>query len=185
MFVHYMYVDILFSLQRKPFQLCLNMLPRITKLQKHGQVIIQHATMTSTRYRTRYHTFSFRLTWTGHNAKLTGHNALPLLERVTICVTIYFLSVQHGSGYLQRVTTRYHQFHKKIYMFVKQTMVTGFSYKGTSWQPYQCLSRTTATKKIKTNLQAFTRNFSWISLIYVIYITSTDHVQIDYVLLEV
>ena len=54
---------------------------------------MQHATMTSTRYHTRYRTFSFSLTWTGHNAKLTRHNALPLLQRVTTCVTIHFLSV--------------------------------------------------------------------------------------------
>ena len=34
-------------------------------------------------------------------------------------------------------------------------------------------------KKIETFLQAFTRNFSWISVSCVIYMTSTDHVQID------
>ena len=34
-------------------------------------------------------------------------------------------------------------------------------------------------KKFKTFLQAFTRNFSWISLSWVIYRVSTAHAQID------
>ena len=34
-------------------------------------------------------------------------------------------------------------------------------------------------EKIETFLQAFTRNFSWISLSWIIYRTSTDHAQTD------
>ena len=44
---------------------------------------------------------------------------------------------------------------------------------------YQKKKEKERKKKIKTFLQAFTRNLSWIFLSCVIYRTSTDHAQID------
>ena len=55
-----------------------------------------------------------------------------------------------------------------------------------TYQPYQWLStkkkkkeKKEKEKPFKTFLQAFYRNFSWISLNYIIYKTSTDHTLID------
>ena len=44
---------------------------------------------------------------------------------------------------------------------------------------FQKQKRKRKKKKIKTFLQAFNRNLSWIFLSCVIYRTSTDHAQID------
>ena len=65
------------SLCQKPFQLYLNVLSHIIKLYKHGQVMMQRVTITSTHYYTRYHmrycTFSPSLAWLGYNA-ICYHN---------------------------------------------------------------------------------------------------------------
>ena len=71
------YMFIFCSLQQKPFQLCLNVSSQITKLYKHGQVMMQCVTITSTHYYTRYlmryRTFSPSLTCLGYNA-MCYHN---------------------------------------------------------------------------------------------------------------
>ena len=103
------------------------MLPYITKLYKHGQAMMQRVTITSTRYHTRYdmryHTRSLSLTWIGHNAKLY-HNFNVLLH----VLPYIFSKFSMVWGYLQRVTTRYHQIYKKIYInifFKKMTVTRG------------------------------------------------------------
>ena len=59
------------------------MLPYITKLYKHGEVITQHVTVTSSFYHTRYHmhhrTFQPSLTWIGHYPT-SYHNFNALLH---------------------------------------------------------------------------------------------------------
>ena len=72
-----------------------------------------------------------------------------------------------------------HQWFRVVYTILCNLQNTNSQiYKDISWQPYHWLS-TKKEKKMKTFLQAFTTNFSWISLSFVIYITSTDHAQID------
>ena len=77
--------------------------------------MIQRITITSTRYHTRYHmryhTFSLSLTWIGHKAK-RYHNFNVLLHMLPY----NFSKFSMVWGYLQRVTTRYHQIYKKIYI---------------------------------------------------------------------
>ena len=100
------------------------MLSHITKLYKHGLAIMQRVTITSTRYHTRYHTryntFSLSLTWIGHNAKCY-HNFNVLLH----ALPYIFSKFSMVRGYLQRITTRYHQIYKKVYIntFLKKMMV--------------------------------------------------------------
>ena len=74
MFIHYMYVAILFPLTKAiPI-----MFEHITKLYKHGQAMVQRVIITSTRYLTRYLTFSSSLTWLGYNATCYHNfNMLP------------------------------------------------------------------------------------------------------------
>ena len=83
--------------------------------------MMQRFTITSTRYHTRYHTFSLSLTWIGHNAK-RYHNFSVLLH----VLPYIFCKFSMVWGYLQHVTTRYHQIYKKIYIniFLKKMTVT-------------------------------------------------------------
>ena len=66
MFIHCMFVDILF-LQQNPLQFSLKVLPHIAKLYIHGQAIMERVTINSTRYHMRYHTryrtFSLSSAW--------------------------------------------------------------------------------------------------------------------------
>ena len=68
------------------------MLPRITKLYKHGQTIMQRVVITSTRYHTRYRTFSLSLTWICRNA-VRYHNFNVLPHAIP-----YFFQFYHGLG---------------------------------------------------------------------------------------
>ena len=64
MFIHSMYVDILFLLT-KAIPIIFEGVTNITKLCKYGQAIIQRVTITSTRYHMRCSTFSLSLAWFG------------------------------------------------------------------------------------------------------------------------
>ena len=72
---------------------------------------MQRVTITSTRYHTHYHTFSLSLTCIGHNAK-RYHNFNVLLH----VLPYSFSKFSMVWAYLQRVTTRYRQIYKKIYI---------------------------------------------------------------------
>ena len=78
---------------------------------------MQRVTITSTRYHMRYHTFSLSLTWIGHNAK-RYHNFNVLLHTLPYI----FSKFSMVWGYLQRVTTRYHEIYKKILIFFLKKM---------------------------------------------------------------
>ena len=89
--------------------------------------MMQRVTITSTRYHTRYHmryhSFSLSLTWIGHDTK-RYHNFNVLLQ----ALLYIFSKFSMVWGYLQRVTTRYHQIYKKIYIntfFKKMTVTRG------------------------------------------------------------
>ena len=86
------------------------MLPRITKHYKHGWTIMQRVVITSTRYHTRYRTFSLSLTWICHNA-VRYHNFNVLPHAIP-----YFFQFSMVWGYLQRVIKRYCQIYKNIYI---------------------------------------------------------------------
>ena len=81
--------------------------------------MMQRVTITSTRYHMRYHTFSLSLTWIGHNAK-RYHNFNVLLHTLPYIFSKFSIVW----GYLQRVTTRYHEIYKKIIFFLKKMTVT-------------------------------------------------------------
>ena len=83
--------------------------------------MMQRVTITSTRYDTRYHTFSLSLTCIDHNAK-RYHNFNVLLH----VLPYSFSKFSMVWAYLQRVTTRYRQIYKKIYIniFLKKMTVT-------------------------------------------------------------
>ena len=78
---------------------------------------MQRVTITSVRYHTRYHTLSLILTRVGYNVmRYHNFNALAHALLYIFFGTCLFL------GYLQMVTTRYHQFFKgkiNIHFFYK------------------------------------------------------------------
>ena len=81
---------------------------------------MQQVTETSTRYQTRYHmryrTFSFSLTWLGHNG--TRYHNFNVLPHAIPYIYTQFSMVWE---YLQRVTTRYHQIYEKnVYQYLKK-----------------------------------------------------------------
>ena len=85
--------------------------------------MIQRVTITSTRYHTRYRVFSLSLTFLGFNAtRYHNFNALPQ------ALPYIFSKFSMVWGYLQRVTARYRQIYKKIYIniiFQKITVSRG------------------------------------------------------------
>ena len=87
MFIHYMYVDILFHLVK--------VIP----------IMFEHVT---TYYQTWIgHNATYYQTWIGHNATLTRYH--------THYRTFSFSLAWFG-GYLQQITTRYHQIYIKMYI---------------------------------------------------------------------
>ena len=70
---------------------------------------MQRITITSTRYYTRYHTFSLSLAWIGHNTA-HYHNLTCYQTRYH---TFSLSSILWFWDYLQRVTTCYRQIYKK------------------------------------------------------------------------
>ena len=68
-------------LSQNPFQLCLNVLPHIAKLYKHGKAIIQRVTNC---YHTCYRAFSPSLTWVGYNA--TRYRNFKVLAHVILYI---------------------------------------------------------------------------------------------------
>ena len=81
--------------------------------------MMQRVNMTST----RYHTFSFSLTWIGHNAK-RYHNFNVLIHGLPYI----FSKFSMVWGYLQRVTTRNHEIYNKTHIntfFKKMTVTRG------------------------------------------------------------
>ena len=70
---------------------------------------------------TRYHTLSLSLTGIGQNA--TCYHNFSVLPHTLLYI---FSQCSMVWGYLQRVTTRYHQIYKNIYInsFFKKMMVT-------------------------------------------------------------
>ena len=97
------------------------MFERVTKHYKTLQTFIgQRINITSTRYYTRYPTFSPSLTWVGYNATCYHNfNVLPHL------LPYIFFKNRIVRSYLQRVTTRYHQIYKNFIFFFKEITVTG------------------------------------------------------------
>ena len=93
-----------------------HVLPHITKL--YQKAIMQHVSITSKHYHMHYHrcycTVSLSLTWIGHN--------WTCYHNFTICYHTCFhtfpLNLALFGGYLQQVTTCYHQFFKKILMYI-------------------------------------------------------------------
>ena len=72
---------------------------------------------------TRYHTLSLSLTWIGQNA--TSYHNFSVLPHTLLYI---FSQCNMVWGYLQRVTTRYHQIYKKIYinsLFKKMMVARG------------------------------------------------------------
>ena len=121
MFIHYMYVDILFPLTKAiPIKF-----ESVTTNQhtKHGQAIMQRVTISSTDYHTRYHmryrTFSISLTWIAcnetcyHNFNVLPH-ILPYI--LSQCSMVW--------DYLQRVTFTFIQNININFKNIKM-MVTG------------------------------------------------------------
>ena len=83
--------------------------------------MIQCVTIISTRYHTRYDTFSLSLTCIGHNAK--RYRKFNVLLHV---LPYSFSKFSMVWNYMQRVTTRYRQIYKNIYVniFLKKMTVT-------------------------------------------------------------
>ena len=83
--------------------------------------MIQCVTIISTRYHTRYDTFSLSLTCIGHNAK--RYRKFNVLLHV---LPYSFSKFSMVWNYMQRVTTRYRQIYKNIYVniFFKKMTVT-------------------------------------------------------------
>ena len=69
---------------------------------------MQRVTITSTRYHTRYRTFSLSLTWIGYNA--TRYQNFNVLLHA---LPYIFSQSSMDWGYLQRDTTRCRQMYKK------------------------------------------------------------------------
>ena len=85
--------------------------------------MMQHVTITSTRYHRRYCTFSLSLTWLGYNlAHYHNFNVLPH------ALPYIFFKFGMVWGYLQHVTMCYRQIYKKLYInifFKKITVACG------------------------------------------------------------
>lgn len=113
MLMHYIYIYT-FSLEQKPFQLCFNVLPYTSKIYKLGYGIMQHVTITSTRYHMRYHTFALSLTWLGCNTKCC--NNLNVLLHVLPHILFKFSIIW---DYLRHFNTCYRQIYKKKILFKK------------------------------------------------------------------
>ena len=69
--------------------------------------------MRYTRYHMRHRTFSLSLTWVDHNA-MRYHNFNVLLH----ALPYNFSQFSMVWGYLQRVTTRYHQIYKQYILII-------------------------------------------------------------------
>ena len=74
---------------------------------------MERVTMTSMHYHMHYRPFSLSLTWVDHNAT-RYHNFNMLLH----ALPYIFSQFSVVWGYLQRVTTRYHQIYKKVYILI-------------------------------------------------------------------
>ena len=97
MFIHYMYVDVFFPLTKA-----------IPIMFEHDTTHYQTLQTSISHDATRYHNF----------------NALP--HALPHVLPYIFSKFRMVWGYLQRVTTRYHQIYKKIYIniFLKKMTVT-------------------------------------------------------------
>ena len=85
--------------------------------------MMQRITITSMRhhkgYQTRYHAFSLSLTWLGFNA--TCYHSFKVLPHA---LPYIFSKFCMAWGYLQRITTRYRQIYKKIYINIVLKKIT-------------------------------------------------------------